>query len=113
MKKILILIFLFNFSNAFASEFKTNFTNEEFLKAQNEGKTVVVYSWNKYCLTCNKQKKILKEAKTDFQDIIFLYIDSQLSLVSIFSIFFISAFNSGCRGRKNEQQSWCGAIECS
>ena len=75
MKKILILIFLFNFSNAFASEFKTNFTNEEFLKAQNEGKTVVVYSWNKYCVTCNKQKKILKEAKSDFQDIIFLFIE--------------------------------------
>ena len=75
MKKILILFFLFNFSNAFASEFKTNFTNEEFLKAQNDGKAVVVYSWNKYCLTCNKQKKILKEAREDFQDVIFLYIE--------------------------------------
>ena len=50
-------------------------TNEEFLKAQNNGKAVVVYSWNKYCLTCNKQKKILKKAKEDFQNVIFLYIE--------------------------------------
>ena len=75
MKKIFILFLFFNFSYAFASDLKTNFTNEAFLKAQNNGKTVVVYSWNKYCLTCNKQKKILKQAKRDFQDVIFFNIE--------------------------------------
>ena len=61
MKKILILFLLFNFSNAFASEFVTNFDKKAFTQAQDKGKTVVVYSWNKYCGTCNKQKTILKE----------------------------------------------------
>ena len=74
MKKILILFLLFNFTNAFASEFKTNFTNEEFLKAQNDGKAVVVYSWNKYCLTCNKQKKNSKKGQGRFSERnIFIY----------------------------------------
>ncbi|MDC0232050.1 thioredoxin family protein [Pelagibacteraceae bacterium] len=75
MKKILILILLFNFSSAFASEFVTNFNKNTFTQAQDQGKTVVVYSWNKYCRTCNKQKLILKEAKKDFENVIFLYIE--------------------------------------
>ena len=75
MKKILILFLLFNFSNAFASEFVTNFDKKAFTQAQDKGKTVVVYSWNKYCGTCNKQKTILKEAKKDFENVIFFYIE--------------------------------------
>ena len=75
MKKILILILLFNFSKVSASEFITNFTTEEFQQAQNSGKTVVVYSWNKYCGSCAKQKLILKQAKSDFKDVLFLYIE--------------------------------------
>lgn len=72
MKKILVIILFFNFSNVFASDFSTNFTIEGFEKAQNDGKIVVVYSWNKYCGTCAKQKPILKQAKEDFGNIIFL-----------------------------------------
>ena len=75
MKKILILFLLFNFSNLSASEFVTNFNKEEFVQAQENGKTVVVYSWNKYCSTCNKQKPILRQAKNDFQNVIFFYIE--------------------------------------
>ena len=75
MKKILLLILFFNFSNAFASEYVTNFTKEAFEQAQNNGKTVVVYSWNKYCFTCAKQKPILKQAKKEFEDVLFLYIE--------------------------------------
>ena len=75
MKKALILILFFNFSNAFASEYVTNFTKEAFEQAQNNGKTVVVYSWNKYCFTCAKQKPILKQAKKEFEDVLFLYIE--------------------------------------
>ena len=75
MKKILLLILFFNFSNAFASEYVTNFTKEVFEQAQNNGKTVVVYSWNKYCFTCAKQKPILKQAKKEFEGVLFLYIE--------------------------------------
>jgi thioredoxin 1 len=72
MKKILIIILFLNFSNVFASDFSTNFTKENFQKAQSNGKTVVVFSWNKYCGTCAKQKPILRQAKKDFEDILFL-----------------------------------------
>jgi len=72
MKKILILVLFFNFTNTHASEFASNFTKEAFEKAQNQGITVVVYSWNKFCSTCAKQKPILKQAKEDFEDVLFL-----------------------------------------
>jgi len=75
IKKALILILFFNFSNAFASEYTTNFTKKAFEQAQNNGKTVVLYSWNKYCVTCAKQKPILQQAKKDIKDVLFLYIE--------------------------------------
>jgi len=75
IKKVFIFVLFFNFSNAFASEYVTNFTKEAFEQAQNNGKTVVVYSWNKYCFTCAKQKPILKQAKKEFEGVLFLYIE--------------------------------------
>ena len=39
---------------------------------EKNGKTVVVYSWNKYCTTCAKQKPILLQAEKDFEDFLFL-----------------------------------------
>ena len=72
MKKILIIILFFNFSNALALEFKSNFTRAAFEQAQKNGKTVVVYSWNKFCGTCANQKPILKQAKEDFGNVLFL-----------------------------------------
>jgi len=71
MKKILILIFLISF-NCYAFEKTTTFTNEIFKKAQSEGKTVVINSWNKTCYTCAKQVKILDQAKKEFNNILFL-----------------------------------------
>ena len=50
----------------------TTFTNEIFEKSQLEGKTVVIHSWNKTCVTCAEQVKILDQAKKDFKDTIFL-----------------------------------------
>ena len=47
MKKIFILIFTLISFNCFAVEKSTTFTKEIFNKAQSEGKTVVVNSWNK------------------------------------------------------------------
>ena len=72
MKKILIIIFtLFTF-NAFAVDKSTTFNNEIFQKAQLEGKTVVINSWNKTCTTCKAQIKILDQAQKEFKDILFL-----------------------------------------
>jgi thioredoxin 1 len=72
MKKIFIIsILFFNLiTHAFAKT--TTFTNEIFAKAQLEGKTVVVNSWNKTCTTCSKQVKILDQAKKDFKNVVFL-----------------------------------------
>ena len=72
MKKILVLIFTLISFNCFAVEKSTTFTNEIFNKAQSEGKTVVINSWNKTCYTCAKQVKILDQAKQEFNNILFL-----------------------------------------
>ena len=72
MKKILFILFFILSSNVFAAEVKMNFTKDTFESAQRSGKTVVVNSWNKWCYICVKQEKIIKEAKKDFNDILFL-----------------------------------------
>ena len=72
MKKLFIIIFaLFTF-NSFAVDKTTTFTNEIFKKAQANGKTVVINSWNKTCSTCKKQIKILNQAEKDFNEVLFL-----------------------------------------
>ena len=73
MKKFLIIIFFFLSTNVFAFEKGTNFTIEEFNKAQSEGKTIVVNSWNKFCITCAAQTKVFKSAKNDFKDVLFYF----------------------------------------
>ena len=72
MKKIFIIIFTLISFNCFAVEKNTTFTKEIFNKAQSEGKTVVVNSWNKFCFTCKKQTKILDQAENEFKDVLFL-----------------------------------------
>ena len=72
MKKILFILFFILSSNVFAAEVEMNFAKDTFESAQKSGKTVVVNSWNKWCYTCVKQEKIIKEAKNDFKDILFL-----------------------------------------
>ena len=81
MRKLLVIIFVFISFNTFAdcgSDHSSNllksktFTNEIFKKAQADGKTVVINSWNKFCFTCIKQEKVIKEAKKDFNNVIFL-----------------------------------------
>ena len=72
MKKFLVTLFLLICSQTFASEVKMNFTKDAFENAQKNGKTVVVNSWNKFCMTCIKQEKIIKKAKKDFGDLLFL-----------------------------------------
>ena len=72
MKKFLVILFLLICTQTFASEVKMNFTKDAFENAQKNGKTVVVNSWNKFCMICIKQEKIIKKAKKDFGDVLFL-----------------------------------------
>ena len=72
MKKILISVIVFLTINSIGISKETTFTNEIFKKSQDDGKTVVIHSWNKTCVTCAEQVKILEQAKKDFKDTIFL-----------------------------------------
>ena len=72
MKNILIFILIFLSFNSVVTSKETTFTNEIFDKSQLDGKTVVIHSWNKTCVTCARQVKILDQAKKDFKDVIFL-----------------------------------------
>jgi thiol-disulfide isomerase/thioredoxin len=72
MKNILIFILLIFSLNSVAISKETTFTDEVFQKSQLEGKTVVIHSWNKTCVTCAEQVEILKQAEQDFKDVIFL-----------------------------------------
>ena len=72
MKNILIFILLIFSLNSVAISKETTFTNEMFEKSQIDGKTVVIHSWNKTCVTCAEQVEILKQAEQDFKDVIFL-----------------------------------------
>ena len=58
--------------NSVAISKETTFTDEVFQKSQLDGKTVVIHSWNKTCVTCAEQVDILKQAEQDFKDVIFL-----------------------------------------
>jgi len=72
MKNILIFILLIFSLNSIAISKETTFTDEVFQKSQLDGKTVVIHSWNKTCVTCAEQVEILKQAEQDFKDVIFL-----------------------------------------
>ena len=72
MKKILIFILIVFSWNSVAVSKETTFTNAIFEKSQLDGKTVVINSWNKTCMTCAQQVKILEQAKKDFKDVVFL-----------------------------------------
>ncbi len=70
--KILAFFILLISTSSFAGEYETNFDIEKFKFAQNNGKIVVIHSWNKSCGTCAKQKPILEKAKKDFKNVIFM-----------------------------------------
>ena len=70
--KILAFFILLISTSSFAGEYETNFNIEKFKFAQNNGKLVVIHSWNKSCITCAKQKPILEKAKKDCKDVIFM-----------------------------------------
>ena len=70
--KILAFFILLISTSSFAGEYETNFDIEKFKFAQNNGKIVVIHSWNKSCGTCAKQKPILEKAKKAFENVIFM-----------------------------------------
>ena len=70
--KILAFFILLISTSSFAGEYESNFDIEKFKFAQNNGKIVVIHSWNKSCGTCAKQKPILEKAKKDFENVIFM-----------------------------------------
>tara|TARA_B100001093_G_C26359469_1_gene813861 strand:- start:195 stop:587 length:393 start_codon:yes stop_codon:yes gene_type:complete len=72
MKKFILFALIFLVSNSISFGKGTTFTKDKFRNAQLSGKTVVINSWNKTCNTCAKQVKILKQAKRDFQNVVFL-----------------------------------------
>ena len=72
MKKILIIIFILIPFKSFSVEKKTTFTADVFNQAQEEGRVVVINSWNKSCGTCAKQVQILDQAKEKFNNVVFL-----------------------------------------
>ena len=72
MRKLYFLIFFLIPLNCLAFEKSATFNKELFLEAQKSGKTVVINSWNKTCSTCAAQSKVLKEAKNEFKDVLFL-----------------------------------------
>ena len=72
MKKLLVIIFILIPFHSLSIEKKTTFTIEKFNKAQDDGKVVVINSWNKSCSTCAKQVKILYEAEGKFKNVVFL-----------------------------------------
>ena len=82
MKKILIIIFVLIPFHSLSIEKKTTFTIEKFNKAQEDGKVVVINSWNKSCSTCAKQVKILNEAEEKFKNMVFLSFEQNNEVIA-------------------------------
>ena len=76
MKRIFLFLLLIFLTTSYSSGAEVNFTKDTFEKAQKDGKTVVINSWNKYCGTCIRQEKVFKEARNDFQNVLFLIFES-------------------------------------
>jgi len=72
MKRIFLFLLLIFLTTSYSSGAEVNFTKDTFEKAQKDGKTVVINSWNKYCGTCIRQEKVFKQARNDFQNVLFL-----------------------------------------
>ena len=72
LKKLLILLFISFSFNLYAAEKQSTFTMKKFNDAQKIGKVIVIHSWDKNCLTCAKQVKMLNEAQKDFPNVVFL-----------------------------------------
>lgn len=77
MKKLLIIILTLYSFNTYAIEMKTTFNSVDFQKAQLDGKTVVINSWNKFCTTCKSQIKILNQVQNQLPEVLFLSFEQE------------------------------------
>ena len=75
MKKLFVLLLILLPINLAVAEKQTTFDNDVFIKAQSDGKTVIVSSWIKYCTSCASQMKALKDVEKDFDNLIYLTFD--------------------------------------
>ena len=50
----------------------TNFSLSSLESAKNEGKTIVINSYEPWCWSCRKQDKVLNDAKSEFGNVVFL-----------------------------------------
>ncbi len=73
MKKIFLIFFLSLSTNAIPSEVpRLNFTFITFEEAKQNGKTIVLTTWNKYCGNWKGQKVVLDQAEKDCKIVLFL-----------------------------------------
>ena len=68
-----VICFTFYSFSSFSFEKSSNFTFNEFDKLNNQGKTIVINSWNEWCSVCATQSSIFKQAKKDFPEFEFLF----------------------------------------
>ena len=74
LKNLLYVIcFTFFSFSSFSFEKSSNFSLNEFDKLNNQGKTIVINSWNEWCSVCATQTSIFEQAKKDFPDYEFFF----------------------------------------
>tara|TARA_Y100001970_G_scaffold159719_1_gene195441 strand:- start:15498 stop:15869 length:372 start_codon:yes stop_codon:yes gene_type:complete len=72
MKKILVILILSFQVSLQAADKYTNFSLSSLESAKNEGKTIVINSYEPWCWSCRKQDKVLNDAKSEFGNVVFL-----------------------------------------
>ena len=72
MKKILVILILSFQVSLQAADKYTNFYLSSLESAKNEGKTIVINSYEPWCWSCRKQDKVLNDAKSEFGNVVFL-----------------------------------------
>ena len=70
---IYVICFTFFSFSSFSFEKSSDFSLNEFDKLNNQGKTIVVNSWNEWCSVCAAQSSIFEQAKKDFPEFKFLF----------------------------------------
>ena len=60
---IYVICFTFFSFSSFSFEKSSNFSLNKFDKLNNQGKTIVINSWNEWCSVCATQTSIFEQAK--------------------------------------------------
>ena len=70
---IYVICFTFFSFSSFSFEKSSDFSLNEFDKLNNQGKIIVINSWNEWCSVCATQTSIFEQAKKDFPDYEFFF----------------------------------------